>query len=304
MTRAALTLATGAIALSAITFTTSTERPTPPTAPAVQDQRMDEDVTGLLSKRVSTTSETTYEELFEMIGDAAGAWVIDWDQLESWIAPDEAIGLDAGEMALGELLRRLNARPHAERIALAPTGDGVEITTGAELDRRARTLVAYDITPIVERGIPAEKVSDLILHFVEPEHWVENGGDLASYQIVGEKMFVEAPPRFAPRIEWILAQLEDEHEQRASGEESAARFDALARALADAIAEVDANASDRAAIGELLRGLRDGSAAHLPGGLPGIADTRRHPLLATRPYEVRRGDTLRSIAEIRRGAAR
>ena len=47
----------------------------------------------------------------------------------------------------------------------------------------------------------------LITSLAEPESWENNGGSLSRIHMLGERMFVEAPPRIHERVSWILGQV-------------------------------------------------------------------------------------------------
>lgn len=215
MTFAALGIAVGALALSTLTLTgsrvpTIVPHAAPPTAPAtIPTSDAQRDLSAVLSARIETSGDTTYREFFDMIRDAAGGSLVDGSVFDDiGIDIDDSIMVSSNGMPIGTALEMLNRRIHPEAIVLLAHEGGVEITTQREADRRNMTLVAYTIAEPLGRGVEADEIAGLLTSFVEPPHWVDNGGDLASYQIVGDRLFVECPTRFLGRIEWILDQLD------------------------------------------------------------------------------------------------
>ncbi len=100
----------------------------------------------------------------------------------------------------------------------------LEIATPETFDRREVVLASFDVQSVLDRicedtGDADEataRLESLVIDYIEPNAWDSNGGDLASLRIVGGKMFVKAPSRFHPPIEWIIAQLEENaHRQTA-----------------------------------------------------------------------------------------
>ncbi len=93
----------------------------------------------------------------------------------------------------------------------------VEISTRRAFDRREMVLASFDIGDVVRHISNVEDstyepavltLKKLIFDSVEPEAWRDNGGDTANLNVVGSKLFVQAPPRFHEPIRWILEQLE------------------------------------------------------------------------------------------------
>lgn len=88
--------------------------------------------------------------------------------------------------------------------------DGMlEVATRDYFDSRETRLVSIDAGEFLA-GAPREqqtKLQDLITELVEPEGWVNNGGSTARMSIVGNVLFVKAPPRYIEQIQWIVAKL-------------------------------------------------------------------------------------------------
>ena len=104
--------------------------------------------------------------------------------------------------------------------------DIIELGPQDLFDRRNVVLVSYNVDHILDaitgrtnQGYDdsSERLTDLIVSMVAPIRWKDNGGDLASLQIVGPKMFVEAPKRMQRQVAWILGELEDGRRASAPG---------------------------------------------------------------------------------------
>src|SRR5262245_13852611 len=106
----------------------------------------------------------------------------------------------------------------------------IEIGPQSIFDRRELLLVVYDISKILKSisatyncaaRETANDLAKLIYELVEPTSWRDNGGDLAHLQVLGGRMFVQAPKRIHAQVEWILDQLRQEADEqfRTSGRE-------------------------------------------------------------------------------------
>ncbi len=104
--------------------------------------------------------------------------------------------------------------------------DIIELGPQDLFDRRNVVLVSYNVDHILDaitgrtnQGYDdsSERLTDLIISMVAPIRWKDNGGELASLQIVGPKMFVEAPKRMQRQVAWILGELEDGRRASAPG---------------------------------------------------------------------------------------
>jgi hypothetical protein len=83
----------------------------------------------------------------------------------------------------------------------------IEFATRESFDRRESALVSYNITHLIESGVDLEEVRKAITSFVDPEEWEDNGGNLGTMMIVGNRMFVKAPPRMQEGVKWFIEQL-------------------------------------------------------------------------------------------------
>lgn len=212
-----------AIIASAITLT-----PKSPSSPAVVFQEQDEVVRTALEKLTDLRVSTAITDVY--LDDAVKAMTQDLP-VSVLVRKKELEAIDALGLALTYEFKSTPLPKALDVIVEELSSDGptvawritdentIEIGVKSELDRRDITLVSYDIRGIItsicdsfER--PYENavadVTDLLYHMVDPVAWRENGGDLANLQVVGGRMFVQAPKRMHKQIEWILQQLRDE----------------------------------------------------------------------------------------------
>lgn len=214
MNLAVIGAAGAALTLSVASFTSlpagSSARQAPTVAASVYEEPLQES----LSTPVTLDGSETWSAFFDMIRDATGGTMTDWrdyDQLP--IGHDDEVGFSANGAPISGVLEQMNAqfrRDFYDELVLVPMEQGgVHITSRSAHDRRTITLVSYDIADVLRQGVTEQSVNKLLLTYVEPDQWLDNGGDLAKHTIVGDTLFVEAPARFLPRIEWILAQLAD-----------------------------------------------------------------------------------------------
>jgi hypothetical protein len=147
--------------------------------------------------------------------------VVRWPELEeAGLNHDSVINLQARNIRLAKAFELVAAELSRSGAAIEWRFDDdmIELGTREKFDQRDIALVSYDISHILQSigeqyGLDynaiIERVAELVQTMVEPDNWRENGGSLAHLQIVGGKLFVEAPRRMHSRIEWILQQLGD-----------------------------------------------------------------------------------------------
>ena len=87
--------------------------------------------------------------------------------------------------------------------------DGVlRVASGHAFDLSERVLATIDVAAVLESGaVSEEQITGLVTEFIEPEQWIDNGGDVSSMSIVGGKIFLKAPPRIIEGVRWIVGQL-------------------------------------------------------------------------------------------------
>lgn len=88
----------------------------------------------------------------------------------------------------------------------------MEIATRRFFDQREITLVSYDASELLFAASPLEQsgesetLMELITTLVEPAVWERHGG-LASINVAGNRLFVNAPARIHERVVWLLHEL-------------------------------------------------------------------------------------------------
>jgi hypothetical protein len=188
-------------------FDTAVARATPP--PAIADVR------------VSFDTDTPLNEASGLIADEIDRPIlVDWEMIESdgveMDMPLEIVATDAPVSSALEMIVQRVGDATMVPYALRYGEHAIEITYREVFDRRETTLVCYDVSPILrslldDYDVPyaqaVERVASLIQGLVEPDHWRSMGGDIAQLEVVGGKMFVDAPPRMQQRVKWIVDQL-------------------------------------------------------------------------------------------------
>jgi hypothetical protein len=224
MNLALIGIAGTAVVVSAITLAPASR--TPATVFQHQDQQTQAALEQLKDRRVDKTiTDAFVEEAVKAITENTEFTVVmRKPELQAVDAFAQALNFEfkrtplplALDMIVAEL--SVDREPIGWRVVDADA-NVIEIGVKSELDRREIRLVSYDIRGIIksirastdqsyEKAV--EDVTGLLLAMVDPNAWVENGGDLAQLQVVGGRMFVQAPKRMHERIEWILAQLRDD----------------------------------------------------------------------------------------------
>lgn len=174
------------------------------------------------SGTITLAERATMEQLVQEIGKASGRGTnVYWETLANFgVEPKTPIGVPMAGVTVETALMLANERlgggggPAGERIACRMTGDLLEVSTLRHFDKRDVSLVAYDVEgalraiPAGKNGTPVEDLMRLITSVIDPEQWRSNGGELAELHVVGARLFVKAPARFQPTVEWILGQLE------------------------------------------------------------------------------------------------
>jgi hypothetical protein len=141
-----------------------------------------------------------------------------WPRLEQYGINREApIHLLGRDLELADIFQRINeSLGDMARLDFRAGGGVLEVADREFFDRRELTLVSYDVGPLIaagedrfgqdREGVVSELLTTL-QQFVSPNDWVHNGGDLASHSLLGDRLFIEAPPRMHRQIEWILRQV-------------------------------------------------------------------------------------------------
>ncbi|MEX2218206.1 MAG: permease prefix domain 1-containing protein [Phycisphaerales bacterium] len=121
---------------------------------------------------------------------------------------DDSVTLLAHRASLERLFELINEkRSSSAKIDFRVVGSTLEVASRAFFDRRDTQLVSFDIAPILNAGIEADRLIEAITSMVEMEHWEENGGETGRMTVVGERLFVSAPPRMWRQAAWMIEQL-------------------------------------------------------------------------------------------------
>lgn len=161
-------------------------------------------------------------DLLEAVAAAAKVTLdVDWHDLERG-GPQAAdpVTIKTGPMPLNLFLEKLSrALPMGERgrsLDYRVANGVLRVASRAGLDRAEVQLVSYDVSRIVESWSARfsestqeimDKMREAIEGFVEPDDWANNGGELGKISIVGDRLFIQAPARFHPKIQWVLEQV-------------------------------------------------------------------------------------------------
>jgi protein involved in polysaccharide export with SLBB domain len=170
-------------------------------------------------KTITLGADATVDRLAQELAKAAGKQAfVDWGALSAMeVKKETPIGVPMAGVSVETALVLANERlgdGRAERLACRVTGDMLEVSTLRHFDKREMTLMAYDASPLLgsipgpkDRAETAADLQRLITSVVDPMEWRENGGETAQLHLVGTKLFVHAPARFQPTVQWILAQV-------------------------------------------------------------------------------------------------
>lgn len=201
-----LALAGGAMALSLVAVT---QPGAGPAAVAVfQEQpaeRAGPRVSGQFSERPLA------EVLSQVAQAAAPAVLIRWRELESaGLRPDMPVTVSIRERELAVAIEILNDVLQVDgpsRLDARLVEGSLEIATAEFFDLRERILASYSLRGVINDDVTADEVRELVVMLVEPELWEHAGGIVASIYALGDRLFVNAPPRMQRRVAWILGQL-------------------------------------------------------------------------------------------------
>lgn len=160
--------------------------------------------------------------------------LVDWSRLEDFgMARDHEVALPPAGTPVARTLESLASQvEHGLGMPVVwDERDGLlELLLREDLDRRTTSLVAYDLQTILDamsqrHGLgsdpAAARVVSLVTSMASADDWDVRGGDLASANVVGSRMFVSAPARIHDQVAWMLGQLEP-----AADAGAAARFEA------------------------------------------------------------------------------
>ena len=229
-----ITVSAAALTLSVAAFTGAGG-----SQPTVYEQSPTVDAPGLRSVEITTDPDWSFEQFADVLGDAAGLPVyVHWRSLADvgvdGTDPDWTFDVDIQNASFETVMRLLNERLDWEDAVGVRVFEGrLEIASREYLDKQTTRLVRYDIEPTIERVTEwtgdwddaRDQIIELIQSHVHPDAWMDNGGNLASTHAVGNILFIEAPERFFPKIEWLLDQLADGEEPGAGASADGASDD-------------------------------------------------------------------------------
>ena len=144
---------------------------------------------------------------------------VDWSPIEEiGINPDDPLGFSGKEVSVSIVLNELARRTDNTFGGLdwRVTDRVLTLDTKHAFDRRERVIACYDIEQIVNRlseqyntpySEAIDEIRGAIINLVDPDLWLDNGGDIGQIQIVGGRMFVNAPLRMHEKTSWILGEL-------------------------------------------------------------------------------------------------
>lgn len=214
MLTSTVALAASVVAITAVTLSPAPSAGTMNAAPIVSAQPTEasppsmETVRRVLATRVDLETDTSFDEFFDMISEIAGECIIDAYAIQRAFAIElhEPMGIQARNVTIEKVLDVLARRNERTPVTLQPYETGVEITVMEFVPPRQDRieLFVYEIGPILDAGVSKDDISDLLLRFVSPENWAANGGRLADFKIVADRLFVEAPLGDFDRIERVL----------------------------------------------------------------------------------------------------
>jgi hypothetical protein len=192
---------------------------------------------------LTVDSNTTWGSFFQNAAKSGNLGLyVHWNQLGrlaggGQVLPDSPVNLEIRNFTFDETLRLINENYNfgAEAgIDYRVQGGKLVVSTVEYFDKAETRLVTYDLSQVLDRmaqeqnnrmpvmfgqqvtmgQAPAtrealmENVTHLISGLVHPEQWEDNGGDRAGIRSIGGKLFIEAPARLFPKIQWVLAQIE------------------------------------------------------------------------------------------------
>ena len=169
---------------------------------------------------ITLQPDMTMESLVDLVVNNAKLGVsVDWEKMEEiGLSRETPLGIGGQDMPLVSALTLLSRRSTApqEQFAWRFRDRMLLLASADQFDREESILTSYSVADVLDvimnhgdatRDEAAGQLANLITHFVEPESWVDNGGQLAKLSIVGGKMFVQAPPRTQERVAWIVGEL-------------------------------------------------------------------------------------------------
>ncbi|MBX3317442.1 MAG: hypothetical protein KF902_11340 [Phycisphaeraceae bacterium] len=165
--------------------------------------------------RVSVTGKPL-EEVLRGVAQSAGKRLsVEWNSLAPLgLEPVTEVTLDVADGDLAQVFGAINAGTVRGEVASGIDHGGVmdyriadgvlRVASAHVFDMEERVLVTIDLSAAQLRGVAEDEIHSLVTTFIEPDGWVDNGGEIAVMSIVGTKMFVKAPPRVIEGVRWIV----------------------------------------------------------------------------------------------------
>jgi hypothetical protein len=149
------------------------------------------------------------ERALQTIAEMSGLkLIVRWERLQNeQIEREHPVTVIAHEADLDRVFQMLNEEVGNTPVDYRVAGKVLEVAPRSFFDHRDTELVSFDVSEIVAGGVKPDELVGAISQMVEQEHWVENGGSTGSMTVVGNRLFVKAPPRMWKKAGWMLDQL-------------------------------------------------------------------------------------------------
>ena len=219
MNASAIALGIGIVGLGAVTFIPGGSENAVVFTPRQQPSPLSE----LQNVTVTMEHKTTLREFIATLNDSMDAILTArWNDLMlGEITRDTPIGVTFEQTVAAEAMKILGEHLEREFGTVEwryPADNRVELGLQEVFDKRETVLVSYRIDGILDTMMhqydkdyneSCSAVQGIVLDFVEPAHWLANGGRRAKMNVVNDRLFVEAPPRMQHGVQWILQQLQN-----------------------------------------------------------------------------------------------
>ncbi len=145
---------------------------------------------------------TPLGEVYQEIGRQLGVPVrVEWDQVSGAIGGVDArtpVQLTFAGGSAEAAFAAIAASLHSSEYAVGMTvRDGAVVVSSRSAITRERVDAVYDLTPLLPdepSEEDAQALATLILGSVDPEGWMENGGDVGSLKVLGTSLLVKQTP--------------------------------------------------------------------------------------------------------------
>lgn len=152
--------------------------------------------------------ETPLSKVIEYIaGTLESPHHVHW---ENGLDAEAQLSLTVENVSLATALRLINDElelSSGENLDVRLNDGLLEFAEQDYFDQREQVITTYNLDEFLRADVNPKQTSDLIMEFVEPDAWADNGGIVAHIKLVGPILFVEAPPRIQEGVRWILSEL-------------------------------------------------------------------------------------------------